>query len=695
MDQKNLANDIWQVAELLRGDFKQSEYGLVILPFTVLRRLECVLEPTRDAVVERAEQIRGKGYDPFPLLTRASGVDFYNTSSYSLGSLGLGDTRSNLLDYLDRFSPNVHAIFEQFEFTNKIDRLEEDKLLFKVSSCFAGIDLHPERVSNHEMGLAFEHLIRRFAESANDTAGEYFTPRDVVRLATCVDRSIEGGRAGRGGGNRGVRDSVQPAFLRVQATAGAGGDRCGSGAGESGDCCVVGGGGGLNTSASHACGSAHGSSKDAGLMRIKHLARINPSKSECNGFEGDRLVSFIPMESVGTRGHIDATRTKAFEEVRDGYAYVAEGDVLLAKITPCFENGKCAVAVGLTGGIGFATTEVIPLRTTLDSDARFLYYLLTSEPFRSKAIAEMYGAGGQKRVPERFVWEYQAELPHADQRRAIVALLDGETARIDTLIAKQKQLIELLKEKRQALISQAVTKGLDPDVPMKDSGVEWLGEVPAHWEVVPMKMLASVQTGIAKGKTIELEHQTTVPYLRVANVQDGFVSIEDVRMLPMARGDVKRYLLRKGDVLMNEGGDFDKLGRGAVWNGSIDPCVHQNHVFAVRPRRVEPPWLAMVTSSRYIKFYFMALSKQSTNLASISSTNLMMAPIVVPPSDERHAILEFFASDSARVLVLIAKAEEAVQLLEERRTALISAAVTGQIDVTTHAPSGTTAECPA
>ena len=186
VDQKNLANDIWQVAELLRGDFKQSEYGLVILPFTVLRRLECVLEPTRDAVAKRAKEIEGKGYDPFPLLTRASGVDFYNTSSYSLGSLGLADTRSNLLDYLDRFSPNVHRIFEQFEFTNKIDRLEEDKLLFKVASYFAGIDLHPERVSNHEMGLAFEHLIRRFAESANDTAGEYFTPRDVVRLATTL-----------------------------------------------------------------------------------------------------------------------------------------------------------------------------------------------------------------------------------------------------------------------------------------------------------------------------------------------------------------------------------------------------------------------------------------------------------------------------------------------------------------------------
>ena len=142
---------------------------------------------------------------------------------------------------------------------------------------------------------------------------------------------------------------------------------------------------------------------------------------------------------------------------------------------------------------------------------------------------------------------------------------------------------------------------------------------------------------------------------------------------------------------MNEGGDFDKLGRGAVWDGSIDPCVHQNHVFAVRPLRVEPSWLATVVSSRYMKFYFMALSKQSTNLASISSTNLMMAPVVVPPLEERQAILGIVATVSARIVVSIAKVEEAVALMEERRTALISAAVTGQIDVTTYDASRTDA----
>ena len=186
VEQKNLANEIWQVAELLRGDFRQSEYGLVILPFTVLRRLECVLEPTRAAVLEAHETIKDKGWDPDQMLTRASGHGFYNTSSYTLGSLGVADTRANLVDYLARFSANAQTIFEQFEFAAKIDRLDEDKLLLKVATTFANIDLHPDRVSNHEMGLAFEHLIRRFAESANDTAGEHYTPRDVVRLATTL-----------------------------------------------------------------------------------------------------------------------------------------------------------------------------------------------------------------------------------------------------------------------------------------------------------------------------------------------------------------------------------------------------------------------------------------------------------------------------------------------------------------------------
>ncbi len=186
MNQQNLANFIWSVANLLRGDFKQSEYGRVILPFTLLRRLECVLEPTRDAVLDRAKQLEGSAIDPDAVLPRVSGHAFYNVARYSLGNVGETETRANLEDYVSKFSTNAREIFEYFNFPVWLDRLADANLLYAVVQQFASTDLHPDRISNAEMGLVFEELIRRFAESANDTAGEHFTPRDVVRLTTTL-----------------------------------------------------------------------------------------------------------------------------------------------------------------------------------------------------------------------------------------------------------------------------------------------------------------------------------------------------------------------------------------------------------------------------------------------------------------------------------------------------------------------------
>lgn len=139
--------------------------------------------------------------------------------------------------------------------------------------------------------------------------------------------------------------------------------------------------------------------------------------------------------------------------------------------------------------------------------------------------------------------------------------------------------------------------------------------------------------------------------------------------------------MASGDVLMNEGGDFDKLGRGYVWEGQIDPCITQNHVFAVRPHSVDSWWLNSITSSDYAQFYFMSQSKQSTNLASISSTNLMELPVILPPANEQTEILRFVHDTTEQFDGLISEAERGIELLQERRTALISAAVTGKIDV--------------
>ncbi|ANK12896.1 type I restriction-modification system subunit M [Erythrobacter neustonensis] len=179
MNHQSLSAFIWSVADLLRGDYRQSEYGRVILPFTVLRRLDCVLAPTKPAVVEAA----GKNL-PDPMLTRASGTTFFNRSPLDLVKL-IGDQdniATNLLSYIQGFSPEVRDIFEQFEFAAQIDRLAKNGLLYQVTERFAGIDLHPDRVDNNQMGLVFEELIRKFAEISNETAGEHFTPREVIRL---------------------------------------------------------------------------------------------------------------------------------------------------------------------------------------------------------------------------------------------------------------------------------------------------------------------------------------------------------------------------------------------------------------------------------------------------------------------------------------------------------------------------------
>jgi type I restriction enzyme M protein len=184
MNQSNLSSFIWSVADLLRGDYKQSEYGRVILPFTVLRRLDCVLEPTKAAVLKEKEKREAAGLNPEPFLRKASGHSFYNTSPLDLKKL-MGDQDNiveNVLAYVDAFSPEVRDIFECFDFHNQLDRLAKANLLYLVTEKFANVDLHPNVVTNERMGHVFEELIRRFAELSNETAGEHFTPREVIRL---------------------------------------------------------------------------------------------------------------------------------------------------------------------------------------------------------------------------------------------------------------------------------------------------------------------------------------------------------------------------------------------------------------------------------------------------------------------------------------------------------------------------------
>ena len=178
-------NDIWAVADLLRGDYKQSDYGKVILPFTVLRRLDCVLSETKDKVLNEVKRLKSENTPLlWSYLTHASGLNFYNISNLDMKTL-IGDQdniHDNLLAYIQGFSENARNIFECFEFATQIDKLDKAGLLYLITEKFTNFDLHPDVVNNTQMGTVFEELIRKFSEISNETTGEHFTPREVIRL---------------------------------------------------------------------------------------------------------------------------------------------------------------------------------------------------------------------------------------------------------------------------------------------------------------------------------------------------------------------------------------------------------------------------------------------------------------------------------------------------------------------------------
>lgn len=209
--------------------------------------------------------------------------------------------------------------------------------------------------------------------------------------------------------------------------------------------------------------------------------------------------------------------------------------------------------------------------------------------------------------------------------------------------------------------------------------MSWPSDAPAHWHAKRLKFVACVQTGIALGKKYN-ELTSEFPYLRVANVQDGFIDLADVKTIMVPEREAATAMLRKGDVLMNEGGDADKLGRGAIWEGTISPCLHQNHVFALRPHSVSSRWLSTWIGSAYAKAYFETRAKQSTNLASISSTNLLELPIALPPDDEQQAIIERTSRATAKVDALITAKQRFLDLLAEKRKTIIATAVTRGLD---------------
>ena len=409
------------------------------------------------------------------------------------------------------------------------------------------------------------------------------------------------------------------------------------------------------------------------VARLRFAATLNPSKSEVRHLDPSTLVSFLPMEAIGDDGTLELDRARPLHELTQGYTYFREGDVTLAKITPCYENGKGAVMTGLLNGVGFGTTELIVIRPKPAwTESAYLHYLFIASQFRALGESHMYGAGGQKRVPDSFVRDFITAWPLVEEQRLIAAFLDRETAKIDALVAEQRRLMELLKEKRQAVISHAVTKGLNPDAPMKASGIDWVGDIPAHWDCPRNKV---VFEEIDERSTSDQGELMTVSHITGVTPR----SEKEVNMF-LAETLEGYKVCRRGDLVINTMWAW----MGALGCSPCDGLVSPSYN-VYRLRRADALFSAYYDLLCRIPSHKVAMK---ANSSGVWESRLRLYPdmflsmrLPLPPIEEQFTIVGFLEGELAKWNALIDEADSAVELLGERRTALISAAVTGQLDV--------------
>ncbi|MCG3201469.1 MAG: hypothetical protein NFCOHLIN_01339 [Gammaproteobacteria bacterium] len=392
----------------------------------------------------------------------------------------------------------------------------------------------------------------------------------------------------------------------------------------------------------------------------------------------EELLTVSSDRGVVPRSSATVTMFKAESYV--GYKLCWPGDLVINSL---WAWGR-GLGVARHHGIVSSAYGVYRLRQPHKTYSGYIHELARSAPFNWELQVRSKGIWVSRlQLTDEAFLGAPFPIPPAEEQAAIVRFLDHADRRIRRYIRAKQKLIKLLEEQKQAIIHRAVTRGLDPNVRLKPSGVEWLGDVPEHWEVRRLKDVAGVQTGLTLGKAYLGSPTESYPYLRVANVQVGRVDLRHVKHIDVPEREALGAMLRSGDVLMTEGGDIDKLGRGCVWHAEIPVCLHQNHVFAVRCDRslLLPEFLVGLMASQHGRAYFQLTAKQTTNLAATNSTTLRAFPILRPPLDEQQAIIDDIARQTVALSNAVKDAQREISFLREYHTRLIGDVVTGKLDV--------------
>lgn len=383
--------------------------------------------------------------------------------------------------------------------------------------------------------------------------------------------------------------------------------------------------------------------------------RLKRAASLVTGVETAERLPHVGLEDVATGGGLqDAASLAEIEPLPGGMAEAAVGDVLFGKLRPYLQKSVRVDRPLLV------SPELLVLRPGSRIHPGWFAYLVASRPFADWAVASSEGT----KMP-RTSWEklgdFIIDLPDIHAQLQIADFLDAQTARIDALIAKKDEMIRLLGEREHAYLSSVLMPN--------DAG----------WS--RLRHLAWIQSGITVDGS--REGGTLHPYLRVANVQPGWLDLSEVTQIALSPHVARRYRLRRGDVLMTEGGDLDKLGRGTVWNDEIPGCLHQNHVFAVRPdpQLLDSTYLALLSMTAHARAYFERTGTRTTNLASTNVSKVGEFQIPAISIEAQRSLADRCSAARRQTIAARQKLERQIDLLREHRQALITAAVTGELSI--------------
>ena len=407
------------------------------------------------------------------------------------------------------------------------------------------------------------------------------------------------------------------------------------------------------------------------VKRLKYLATVN-DEVLAETTNPNLEIAYVDIGNVDSVEGITGRERLVFEDAPSrARRIVREGDVIVSTVRTylrAIARIKAAEA-NLIVSTGLAVVRPRHL------DGGFIAYALGAPYFVERVVAHSVGVS-YPAIGARDLACLDIAFPPLAEQRAIVAFLDRVTAKIDALVAKKRRLIELLEEKRVALISRAVTKGLDPQMPVKDSGIEWLGEIPAHWEVRRLKTIAEIRYGLGEPPR---ESPNGLPLIRATNINSGHIT--DAGMIYVDPLDVpsrRRAFLSAHEIIVVRSGAYTA-------DSSIVPRAYEGAIagydMVVTARNADPEFLATTLLCPYVRDAQLVVASTRSAQPHLNAEELGESLILLPPLTEQQSIVEFLRGEIPKLDALTAKIHEVVECLKELRTSLISSAVTGGIDV--------------